>query len=321
MRIGLAGDVMLGRKVDELQQSRPPEHVWGSVRGRLGDLDGLVVNLECVLSTRGQRWTRTRRPFHFRADPDWARPALTDAGVDVVSLANNHTLDFGETALGDTLGALDGADLAHAGAGETAVVRIGGVTVAVVAFTDNTPEYAAGPDSPGIARLEMDTNDEDRAVVARTLDRAREHDPDLLVASLHWGPNMVAVPDEQYRRFGRWLVEEGVDLIHGHSAHVFQGVERHDGGTILYDCGDFVDDYAVDRDLRNDRSLLFELEVTRAGNVEAVTLHPVEIDGCAVHEADGQVAAWCRETTRKRSEPFGTADEYERVGEALRLAL
>jgi len=328
MRLGLTGDVMLGRKVDEYQQSRRPERVWGSVRDRLRALDGLFVNLECVLSTRDQEWTRTNRPFHFRADPDWAVPALTDAGVDFVSLANNHTLDFEAVALRDTLDALDGADVAHAGAGETAdeaceptVVTVGDITVAVVAFTDNTPEYAAGPDSPGVAHVEMDISDADRAVVTRALDRAREGNPDLLVASLHWGPNMVAVPDERYRRFGRWLIEEGVDLVHGHSAHVFQGIERHDGGLILYDCGDFVDDYAVDRELRNDRSFLFELGMTDAGEVASVTLHPVEIDRCAVHEADGSVAAWCRETMRERSEPFGTADEYERAGEALRLAL
>jgi len=78
---------------------------------------------------------------------------------------------------------------------------------------------------------------------------------------------------------------------------------------------------ALDRDLRNDRGFLFELDVTGAGEVGAVTLHPVETERCAVHGAEGRVAAWCRETMRERSEPFGTAGEYERAGEALRLAL
>lgn len=328
MHLGLTGDVMLGRKVDRFQQLRDPEQVWGSVRDLLHSLDALFINLECVLSTRGTKWTRTHRPFHFRADPDWSVPALEDAGVDFAALANNHMLDFETVALRDTIDALDGVGIAHAGAGENerkacepAVVTVDGVRIAIIAFTDNTPEYAAGPDSPGVARIEMDMSETDRALVAETLDRAYEHDPDLLVAALHWGPNMVAIPDEQYRVFGRWLVEQGVDLVHGHSAHAFQGIERHEEGTILYDTGDFVDDYAINRELHNDRSFLFEVEVSDTGEPEAVTLHPVEIDRCTVHKADEEVAAWCRKTMRERSEPFGTADAYERVGDGLRLAL
>ncbi|MDY6818522.1 MAG: CapA family protein [Halobacteriales archaeon] len=328
MRLGFTGDVMLGRKVNEFQQLRDPERVWGSVRELLDNLDALFINLECVLSTRGTQWTRTRRPFHFRADPDWAVPALGDAGTDFAALANNHMLDFETVALHDTLAALDSVGIAHAGAGENeqqacapAIITVDGIRVAVVAFTDNTPEYAAGPESAGVARIEMEMSDTDRTLVTETLKRAYEHDPDLLVASLHWGPNMVAIPDEQYRVFGRWLVEQGVDIVHGHSAHVFQGIERHKGGIIFYDTGDFIDDYAIDRELRNDRSFLFAVEVTAAGELEAVTLYPVEIDRCTVHEADEEVAAWCRETMRERSEPFGTADAYEQVGDSLRLAL
>lgn len=132
---------------------------------------------------------------------------------------------------------------------------------------------------------------------------------------------MVPIPDEQYREFGRWLLERGVDLVHGHSAHVFQGIERHAEGTILYDTGDFVDDYVIDPELRNDRSFLFEIELTTAGETRAVSLHPVEIDRHSVHEAGEEVAAWCRKTMRERSQPFGTAEAYERVGEGLRLAL
>jgi len=324
--LGFTGDVMLGRNVDARHRSGPPEGVWGTVHDRLRGLDGLFVNLECVLSRRGERWTRTDRPFHFRADPDWAVPALEAAGVDYASLANNHTLDFETVALGDTLDALEGADIAYAGGGpdaaaarEPAVVTVDGCRVAVVAFTDNTPEYAAGPDSPGVARVGMDASVTDREIIGETLSRAREQDPDLLVASLHWGPNMVEVPDRRYRHLGRWLTERGVDVVHGHSAHVFQGIERHDGGLVLYDAGDFVDDYAVDPELRNDRGFLFVLRTTGAGDLEGVGLHPIEIDRCTVREAGGEVASWCRETMRERSEPFGTAGAYERAGDGLWL--
>jgi len=312
--LGFTGDVMLGRKVNERQQTRRPDELWGDLTERLASLDGLVCNLECCLSTRGQRWTETHRPFHFRADPEWAIPALEAVGVDGVTLANNHVLDFGAVALRDTIDALDDAGIARVGAGrdvdealDPLAFSAGDCRVAVVGFTDNTPEYAADPDTPGTARVECDPDDADtRSMVRDALGRADALDPDLLVASLHWGPNMVVHPDERYREFGRWLVGEGVDVVHGHSAHVFQGVDVRDGAPILYDTGDFVDDYAVDETLRNDRSFSFELSVTADGDPTELRLHPVNLEYCRVETADSAVAAWCRERMRERSADFDT---------------
>jgi|AntDeeMinimDraft_6_1070357.scaffolds.fasta_scaffold00206_14 poly-gamma-glutamate synthesis protein (capsule biosynthesis protein) len=341
-RIGFTGDVMLGRLVDDRQRSRSVNAVWGNVLGRLHKLDGLVINLECVLSTRGREWQRTHRPFHFRADPEWAIPALERAGVDICALANNHVLDYEEVALWDTMEALDETGIAHAGAGETidealepAIRTVGGssagddepnaggdsgLDVAVVSFTDNTPEYAADEESPGTARIEIDIDDSDtRRLVSDALERARETNPDLLVASLHWGPNMVTEPPESFREFGRWLIEDGVDIVHGHSAHVFQGIEVHEGRPIVYDAGDFVDDYRVDDELRNDRSFLFVLAVTPDGQPTELRLHPTEIDDCVVREASPAAAAWSRERMRELSKPFGT--EFDRDGDGLVLSL
>ena len=322
-RIGLTGDVMLGRLVDEQQRQRPVSAVWGDLLDRLRALDGLFVNLECCLSTRGRPWRRTRRPFHFRADPGWAVPALERAGVDCCALANNHVLDYEEEALRDTLDNLDEVGIAHAGAGRTraeafapTVVPVGDLDVGVVSVTDNTPEYAATGTSPGTAHVEIDVADEGtRTAVGGALDRAREHDPDLLVASLHWGPNMVEEPPDAFREFARWLVDDGVDVVHGHSAHVFQGIEVYRGRPILYDAGDFVDDYAVDERLRNDRSFLFELSVSAAGKPAELRLRPTEIDDFAVHEAGPEAAEWSRARMRELSAPFGTS--FERDGTEL----
>nr|WP_302183416.1 CapA family protein [Halomicroarcula limicola] len=323
----MAGDVMLGRLVDERQRHRRVTAVWGDLRERLVALDGLFVNLECCLSTRGRPWRRTDRAFHFRASPRWAVPALEAAGVDCCALANNHVLDFEEPALLDTLDALDEAGIAHAGAGRVrseafrpAEVAVADLDVAVVSLTDNTPEYAATDASPGTAHVETDPTDAAvRRTVGETLDRARERDPDLLVASLHWGPNMRTEPPEPFREFAHWLVDAGVDVVHGHSAHVFQGVEVYDGSLVCYDTGDFVDDYAVDERLRNDRSFLFELSVTPGGRVTALRLVPTEIADFAVHAASETAAAWSRDRMRRLSEPFGTT--FERDGDHLVLSV
>ena len=340
-RLGFTGDVMLGRLVDERQrfERRSPAAVWGSVFERLRSLDGLFVNLECCLSTRGERWTRTYRPFHFRAHPDWALSALDAAGVDWATLANNHLLDYGETALLDTLDHLDGAGIARSGAGGNLAaarapavvdVEIGGdradgagderdsQRVAFVSATDNTPEFAAGPEKPGVAYLDLRDEVESRAVLAEQLASAREADPDLLVASLHWGPNFAEAPPRRFRELARWLAERDVDVIHGHSAHIFQAVEVHEGSLVLYDCGDFVDDYAVDPDLRNDRSFLFEVEVV-GGEVAALRLVPTETEGCAVRLASEGAAEWSRRRMCELSKPFGTT--FERDGGTLVLSL
>ncbi|MFC6756666.1 MULTISPECIES: CapA family protein [Haloarcula] len=319
--LGFTGDVMLGRNVSERQGTRAVDAVWDGVLSRLQALDALFVNLECALSTRGRPWQRTRRPFHFRADPEWAVPALTAAGVDWATLANNHLLDFEESALLDTLDALSAADIAHSGAGRDegeawapATVAVGDLTVAFVSATDNTPEYAAGPDSPGVARTALDDPTE-WETLATAVDNALVTDPDLLVASLHWGPNMTTEVFDHHHEVGHWLLDRGVDVVHGHSAHVFKAIEVADDGLLMYDCGDFVDDYAVDDALRNDHSFLFELTVSDAGTPQDLRLVPVEIRNCAVHLAAGDVARWCREAIRQRSREFGTA--FEREGEAL----
>lgn len=321
LTLGFTGDVMLGRLVDQhYRNGRPPEAVWGNMLARLDALDGLFINLECCISTRGQQWTRTHRPFHFRAAPGWAVPALTRAGVDWACLANNHVLDYGELALTDTIDHLNDAGIAHAGAGlhlEGATtpsrLTVGDLTVAVVAFTDNTPEYAATDDSPGTARIEIDAENPDtRSTVQSVLARADESNPDVVIASLHWGPNMVESPSSKFEEFARWLIDQGVDVIHGHSAHIFQGIEVYKNRPILYDTGDFVDDYAVDDELRNDRSFLFELAVTPDGSLTSVTLKPTEIYDFAVHTAQQDAADWSRERMRALSEPYGTEFHRER---------
>ena len=181
----------------------------------------------------------------------------------------------------------------------------------MIGFTDNTPEYAAGPESPGTARIEIDVdNEETRARVADALHRTRSHEPDLVIASLHWGPNMRTEPPDEFRVFARDLIDRGVDVVHGHSAHVFQGIELYDGRPIVYDAGDFVDDYAVDGELWNDRSFLFNCRI-EGGTITELRLLPTEIVDCSVRIASEDAADWSRARMRELSEQFGTTFERE----------
>ena len=328
-RIGFVGDLMLGRSVNErwADADGGAEKVWGSTLSRLEELDGLVGNLECCVSDRGTRWPD--KGYYFRSDPDFAVPALEAAGASFVSLANNHVLDYSEPALRDTDSHLTDAGIAHAGAGtdrdaalEPAAFEAGDLTVAAFGLTDQAKEFAASESGPGTAFATLDPSvSATRSLVEEILDRAEAHDPDLVVASLHWGPNWETKPRAVHEAFGRWLIEQGVDVVHGHSAHVLQGVEVYQGRPIIYDAADFVDDYISYQDrqgVRNKRSALFEL-VVRDGDPDELVVEPTAIVDEAATLADEEVAEWVCDTVAERSEAFDT--EVERSDNRLAVPL
>jgi poly-gamma-glutamate capsule biosynthesis protein CapA/YwtB (metallophosphatase superfamily) len=287
--LALTGDVMLGRGVNETLRSVRPEEPWGDVLPLLGSTDLRIINLECAISEHKRPWSRTAKVFHFRADP-LAVEVLRAARVDACSLANNHTLDFEEQGLLDTLEHLEEAGIRYVGAGRNLeeaarpVLLEGGV--ALVAFTDNEPPFAAHSDKPGTNYLPVSLEPEVLRRVEEAVETARGAGAKTIVFSNHWGPNMVERPKESFRRFARAVVDRGADVYYGHSAHVFQGVEIYRGKPILYDTGDFIDDYAVDPHLRNDRSFLFRVSV-EDGDLRRLELFPVSLPYSRVELARG----------------------------------
>jgi poly-gamma-glutamate capsule biosynthesis protein CapA/YwtB (metallophosphatase superfamily) len=293
--IGLLGDVMLGRLVgDGLASADDPAELWSpALRDLLADCDAVVCNLECCISDRGRRTRAIRgKPFFFRAPPK-AVETLKAAAVSVAGLANNHALDFGPEALLDTLGHLRRGGIASAGAGPDdrdarsgRVVDAGGLRLGVLALSDHPAEYAATADSPGIAYAPLAKTVPEWA--SRELARLRE-EADLVVAFPHWGPNMTVRPSAPQRARAKDFLHAGADIVVGHSAHVFHGLERHPGGLALYDLGGAVDDYAVDARLRNDLGIL---ALWRPGVAPEVELVGLRLDFCRTALADGPDADW-----------------------------
>lgn len=255
MRLALAGDTMLGRKVAErLAVVKPAALIAPEVVSVAHEADLLLVNLECCISDRGERWPDPGKAFFFRAPPV-AVEVLAHLGVGCVTLANNHALDFGPTALLDTIHHLSAAGIGWTGAGadETTarrplVVDRGGCRVAIVAMTDHPREFAAVGGSPGVAYADLRSGPPGWA-----LDTIDHVDADVVVVSPHWGPNMVAEPLGYVRSAAAAFRRAGATLVAGHSTHVFHGA----GDGVLYDLGDLIDDYAADAFLRNDLGLLF----------------------------------------------------------------
>jgi poly-gamma-glutamate synthesis protein (capsule biosynthesis protein) len=264
VRIAFMGDVMLGRLVDERLRTAAPASVWGDTLPVLAGADLRIANLECVLARGGTPWPG--KVFHFRSAPQNVA-CLTAAAIDAVSLANNHTLDYGPGALLESVAALDAAGIRHAGAGadddaawSPAVVRAGGLDVGLVAFTDNTPDWAAAPRSPGVAYAPVDAA-HPLGRRLREVVRATRPAVDVLIVSAHWGGNWGAEVPAEHRALAHVLVEDGADLVFGHSPHIVRGIEVHRGHPIIYGAGDFIDDYAVDPAERNDQSFIFMLDL------------------------------------------------------------
>lgn len=279
MEIAFVGDVMLGRLVAEELRRRPPEYPWGDTLPLLQRADVLVGNLEFVLADDGRPWPG--KVFHFRADPR-AVASLEAAGFALVSVANNHVLDFGTDAALESLATLTQRGIRFAGAGanaesarRAAVVRRDDLTIAMLAFTDNEPDWEAGRDSPGVHYVRVDRGDGRGAALLDAVAREREV-VDLLIVSAHWGGNWGVEVPRSHRAFAHQLVDAGADVVFGHSPHIVRGVEVYRDRPILYGTGDFVDDYAIDPVERNDRSFVFVLHTDGAIPTE-LRLHPTEI--------------------------------------------
>jgi poly-gamma-glutamate synthesis protein (capsule biosynthesis protein) len=311
--LALGGDTMLARGVTRALLEEGPRYVWGDALPLLRDADLALVNLECVIAESGQPF-QPRRVFYFRAHPR-AVEALKLAGIDGVSLANNHALDYGPQALLECLQRLDGAGIRHAGAGKDraaaarpALLEARGLKVGVVSCADHFQQYAATRDRPGTHVISL----ADFGKVREGIAAARAAGADLVVFSIHWGPNMRPAPTPAFRAFARRVMDAGADVFHGHSAHVFQGIEIYKGKPVLYDTGDLVDDYRVDPRLRNDYALLFRLTATRAG-VGRLELVPLKISRMQVNRATGADALAIHRRIRRLCAEMGTAVE-EREG-------
>lgn len=265
MRIALVGDVMLGRLINEMLKHGDPAYPWGNTLSILQTADLRICNLECVLSDIGNPWSATPKIFHFRSDEKNIK-TLQIAKINIVTLANNHVLDYEYEALQRMLSILNEQGILHAGAGKDlseaskqALFQIKGQKIALIAFTDNEPGWAAQENKPGILYVPTDIHDKRMQNFLSRIEKLRKQ-VDFLIVSAHWGSNWGYHPPEEHKSIGRAMIDAGADLVFGHSCHVFRGIEVYKNRPIIYSAGDFIDDYAVDEIERNDESFIFVIE-------------------------------------------------------------
>lgn len=237
IRLTLVGDIMLGGSAAEFMQRRGHGYAFDGVAGELARADALFGNLEGPLTDGGEAFPDKR--YLFRTPPARVAPALARAGFDVVSLANNHTLDYGATGLYDTLDALYDAGIHAVGAGpdlararRPAIIERDGHRIGFLAYSNTFPEeFWAQPGRPGTAFGHLHHI---RADVTALRERV-----DTVVVSFHWGREATTELRPYQPLLARAAIDAGADIVAGHHPHVLQGVERYGDGIILYSLGNF----------------------------------------------------------------------------------
>ncbi|MGY1455121.1 CapA family protein [Streptomyces sp. SS8] len=353
----LCGDVMLGRGVDqilphpgdpELREAyirdarsyvelaeaaggpvpRPAgfEWPWGEALAAIDEAapDARIVNLETAV-TRGGAFA-PGKGIHYRMSPA-GLPCLSAARPDVCALANNHVLDFGRPGLEETLDALAGAGIAAAGAGrDLAAARRpvpvpleGGRRVVVLAFcmpsSGVPPSWAAGPGRPGVDVVD-EPSPAAAAAVAGRIRRVRRPG-DVVVVSVHWGPNWGYEVSAEETGFAHALVDGGADIVHGHSSHHPRPAEVYRGRLVLYGCGDLVNDYegitGYER-YRDDLRLLYLVRLEPDGRTAGVRMVPFQARRMRLRRASREDAGWLRAVLDRAGRGLGSHVDREPDG-------
>ncbi len=236
--IAFVGDIMLDDTPGKvIRQGRDPFAPFAAI---LQAADYRIGNLECVVARGGT--PEPRKPYVFRAHPR-VLPVLR-RHFDAVSLANNHSGDYGSAAFGEMLGRLDKAGIAYFGGGHTLaeahaplLVDRKGLRIALLGYNEFFPRsFEADFDKPGVAWSE------DEQVVLDIRWARSEHRADLVIPVMHWGWELEPLAGERQRRLARLMIDAGADAVVGGHPHVTQDVETYRGKPIIYSLGNFVFD-------------------------------------------------------------------------------
>jgi poly-gamma-glutamate capsule biosynthesis protein CapA/YwtB (metallophosphatase superfamily) len=261
LTVSASGDVMGDRRVAQFMARRGGAAVFSQVRPLFQNADIGFVNLESPVSLRGTR--NTLKSITFRSPPALVE-GLAAAHINVVSLANNHALDYGPVALADTISYLDASGIAHSGAGANlaaarapALLTTPAGNVAVLAFTDIIPAgFAATATGAGVS-----PNASDRTAMLSAI-RAAAREARYVIVSFHWGIEYSGQVNAEQRSLAHAAIDAGAGLVLGAHPHVLQGLEVYRGKLIAYSLGNFVFD---DHDEPIGETVVLQVKVPASG--------------------------------------------------------
>ncbi len=314
LTLAAAGDVIFDRGVKTVCRRLGRDWPLGAVAPILSRADVSFVNLETSLARGGQ--PIPGKGIWFRSDPEFASE-LKKAGVDVVTLANNHVLDYDEPALVETLAALRESSVAVCGGGlnidearTPAVISAGGVSIAFLGYSELADifwtysyprSFRAQKARPGVAPM-------DEKMIVQDIRKARAL-ADHVVVSFHWGEEYVRTPNPKQVGLAHIAIDAGASVVLGHHPHVLQPVEVYEGGVIFYSLGNFVFDQKKPDTVE---SMIARVSFSPREIVSAEIL-PVKIEECRPRPLRGWAAQAAVDRMIRGSARFGTL--VARVGD------
>jgi len=282
--IVFAGDVLIAAAMEQYYDADGIDRlVSEELLAEMQNADICMVNNEFQFSNRGT--PMEDKQFTFQTDPKYVQ-ILLDMGVDIVSLANNHSLDFGTEALQDTFATLDGAGILYAGAGDSKeraeqllTIEVNGKKIGFLAATRVIPvsEWNIEYRQPGLFATYDDTR------LVECIEAAKEQ-CDYLTVYVHWGIEREAYPQEYQTTIAGHCFEAGADLVIGAHPHVLQGIEFMDGKPVFYSLGNYVFSQTIAR------TALVKVEIQPDGRVN-YSLIPAYAESGKTQRFEGSDAA------------------------------
>jgi poly-gamma-glutamate capsule biosynthesis protein CapA/YwtB (metallophosphatase superfamily) len=358
MRIFLCGDVMLGRGIDQAlpyacapglyeeamesavgylrlaERANGPilrplnfADVWGAAMEEWSRMQphARVINLETSI-TRSDAYDP--KGINYRMSHENAG-CLTAAAFDCCVLANNHVLDWGRAGLLDTLARLEQLHIKNAGAGRDlrqasapAILEIAGhgrlIVLSFALVTSGVPRtWAAKADAAGVNLLPALS----RAVVGAIADQVDQirQPKDVIIVSIHWGPNWGYEITEEQRWFAHELIERGgISILHGHSSHHAKAIEVYKNRLILHGCGDFLNDYegiGGHEEFRDDLALMYFAHIDPASaDLVELEMVPLQIRGFQLIRASHLDVSWLQQTLDRDSQRLGARVSFRSDG-------
>ncbi len=230
------GDIMLAHRLEPFIKKYGPSYPYKYTAHIFKEADISFANLESPLSTKGE--PVPDKEYTFRANPKVAE-GLKEAGFDVLSLANNHILDYGEEALFETIEALDSKIIFHIGAGKNissarkpVILKVKNKKFGFLAYSNTFPQrFWAEEDKAGTAYGKFSS-------VKKDVKELKEK-VDFLIVSFHWGNEEEISPQEYQRNLAHLAIDQGANIILGHHPHTLSGIETYGNGVIIYSLGNF----------------------------------------------------------------------------------
>ncbi len=230
------GDIMLAHRLEPFIEEYGPSYPYKYTAHIFKEADISFANLESPLSTKGE--PIPDKEYTFRANPK-VTEGLKEAGFDVLSLANNHILDYGEEAFFETIEALDNQIIRHVGAGRNirearkpVILKVKNKKFGFLAYSNTFPKrFWAEENKAGSAYGKFSS-------VKKDVKELKEK-VDFLIVSFHWGNEEEISPQEYQRNLAHLAIDQGADIILGHHPHILSGIETYRNGIIIYSLGNF----------------------------------------------------------------------------------